>query len=90
MFSNAILNMSEQQVIAQKKEKWWKEENMPGAPCSVKKKSSATQSLSIKNVGGVFVVLAGGAFGGFLIAICEFVYKARKNAREDEVCNNVY
>ena len=63
--------------------KWWNEQRVSGEVCTAKKKSK-TASLSIKNVGGVFVVLAGGVIGGFLIAICEFIYKARNNAKEDK------
>lgn len=81
--SSEILNLQEQQKIAEIKETWWKKKHMPGEPCTDAKKTT-TASLSIKNVGGVFVVLAGGVAGGFLVAMCEFIYKARKNAREDK------
>ena len=88
MISNEILDMQENQIIAQLKVKWWNEQRVSGEVCTAKKKSK-TASLSIKNVGGVFVVLAGGVIGGFLIAICEFIYKARKNAREDKVSHGI-
>ena len=41
--------------------------------------------LGVENVGGVFVFLMAGVLLGFLVSICEFVLKARKNARKDEV-----
>jgi hypothetical protein len=88
MISNEILDMQENQIIAQLKVKWWNEQRVSGEVCTAKKKSK-TASLSIKNVGGVFVVLAGGVIGGFLIAICEFIYKARRNAKEDKVSHGI-
>ena len=88
MISNEILDMQENQIIAQLKVKWWNEQRVSGEVCTAKKKSK-TASLSIKNVGGVFVVLAGGVIGGFLIAICEFIYKARNNAKEDKVSRGI-
>ena len=88
MISNEILDMQENQIIAKLKVKWWKEQRVSGEVCTAKKKSK-TASLSIKNVGGVFIVLAGGVIGGFLIAVCEFIYKARKNAREDGVSHAI-
>ena len=39
----------------------------------------------MENVGGVFVVLMGGVVAGFFVAMCEFIWKARKNARKDQV-----
>jgi hypothetical protein len=55
MISNEILDMQENQIIAQLKVKWWNEQRVSGEVCTAKKKSK-TASLSIKNVGGVFVV----------------------------------
>lgn len=85
--SDEILNLQEQQKIAELKVKWWQKERVQGGVCAEVKKST-TKALSIKNVGGVFVVLAGGVIGGFFISMCEFVWKARKNAKEDKV--NIY
>ncbi|XP_063403152.1 glutamate receptor ionotropic, kainate 2-like [Mytilus trossulus] len=81
--SDEILNLQEQQKIAELKVKWWQKERVQGGVCAEVKKST-TKALSIKNVGGVFVVLAGGVIGGFFISMCEFVWKARKNAKEDK------
>ena len=47
-------------------------------------KGSASE-LTVDNVGGVFVVLIGGVVAGFFVAMCEFLWKARKNARRDQV-----
>lgn len=40
---------------------------------------------TFRNVGGVFVVLAGGSFFAFLVAILEFIWKVARNANKDGV-----
>ena len=40
--------------------------------------------LGIDNVGGIFVVLVGGTVIAFFLAMCEFVWKTRKLALDDE------
>jgi hypothetical protein len=41
----------------------------------------------LANVGGVFVVLMGGMGVACVIAVCEFLWKSRKIAVEERVCN---
>lgn len=54
-------------------------------------KSAATSSaLGIANVGGVFVVLAGGSTFGLLVSILEFLWKVGRNARADKVIDPGY
>ena len=67
--------------------KWWKEKS--GGACNEdeSKKSKNANALGVTNVGGVFVVLIGGMFAGFLIALLEFLWKSWKNARVDKVRN---
>ena len=62
--------------------KWWKERN--GGNCEVEEKKDAS-ALGVKNVGGVFVVLIGGLAAGLVLACCEFLWKAKKNATLDKV-----
>lgn len=80
--SNAILKLQEEQIIHKIYNTWWKEK-YGGGKCQTTETKS-TSALGVKHVGGVFVVLIGGMFGGVVVAICEFIYKARKNAREDK------
>ncbi len=63
--------------------KWWKEQK--GAliceNADDKKKDSANE-LGLANVGGVFVVLVVGLCISFVVALLEFIWKARQTADE--------
>ncbi|CAL1527179.1 unnamed protein product [Lymnaea stagnalis] len=80
-----ILRLKENQVIDELYTKWWQKE-LGGGKCEADKSSisgSATE-LGVENVGGVFVVLMGGVTVGFFVSLCEFIWKARKNAKKDK------
>ena len=70
--------------------KWWKEAK--GAlVCENpddKKKDSANE-LGLANVGGVFVVLVIGLCISFIVALLEFIWKARQSADKGVVLNNI-
>ncbi|XP_021362769.1 glutamate receptor ionotropic, kainate 2-like isoform X3 [Mizuhopecten yessoensis] len=85
--SNAILKLQEDQEIHKMYNTWWKEKYGGGKCQTVEAKK--TSALGVKHVGGVFVVLIGGMVAGVFVAICEFIYKARKNAREDKRNNRL-
>lgn len=53
------------------------------------KSSSAANELGLANVGGVFVVLMGGMGVACVIAVCEFVWKSRKVATEEQRVNMI-
>lgn len=79
----AILHFQEEGLIQSLYEKWWKgSENCDadGGPAAGK-----ASPLGVYNVGGIFVVLMGGLALSVIVAVCEFVVKSRKNAREDRV-----
>ncbi|UXI16918.1 hypothetical protein NH340_JMT02861 [Sarcoptes scabiei] len=80
--SHAILKLHENGVLLQLKERWWKQKKGGGQCTEETKKSSSVNNLSIDHVGGVFVVLLGGLSFSFLVAIFEFVWKARKDSHE--------
>ncbi|XP_060086379.1 glutamate receptor ionotropic, kainate 2-like [Ylistrum balloti] len=80
--SNAILKLQEEQEIHKVYNTWWKEK-YGGGRCVTKAKE-VSAALGVKNVGGVFVVVIGGMFAAVVVAICEFIYTAKKNAREDK------
>lgn len=42
--------------------------------------------LGIGNVGGVFIMLAGGCLIAFIIALVEFLWNVEKIAIEEKVC----
>lgn len=49
------------------------------------KSSSKANELGLNNVGGVFVVLLAGMGLASVVAVCEFVWKSRKLATEENV-----
>ncbi|XP_070188644.1 glutamate receptor ionotropic, kainate 2-like [Littorina saxatilis] len=84
IFTTEILRLKEAQIIHELKVKWWQRE-LGAKECLVEESSKGSASeLSVENVGGVFVVLMGGVVAGFFVAMCEFIWKARKNARKDQ------
>ncbi|XP_064489275.1 glutamate receptor ionotropic, kainate 3-like [Ornithodoros turicata] len=82
ILSSGILKLQEAGKLHSFKEKWWKERKGGGKCADDSKKSSAVTELSLANVGGVFVVLLGGLGLASVVAIMEFLYKARKSSRE--------
>ncbi|XP_064628474.1 glutamate receptor ionotropic, kainate 2-like [Lineus longissimus] len=79
--SNAILKLQEDQEMHRLYDKWWREKGSSGCDS---KDSKEANSLGVGNVGGVFVVLLVGMACSVLVAIFEFIWKARKNADEDK------
>lgn len=84
--SSAILKLQENGILHDLKEKWWKQKK-GGGQCSddSKKTSSIVTELGLGNVGGVFVVLLCGLGLAIVVALMEFLWKARKRASEDKV-----
>ncbi|XP_041354754.1 glutamate receptor ionotropic, kainate 2-like isoform X2 [Gigantopelta aegis] len=86
LMSETILKLQEDQFIHEIHRKWWKEE-LGGGKCVHDVSGGSTgkaNDLGVDNVGGVFVVLIAGVGAGFIISLCEFIWKARKNAKKDE------
>lgn len=81
--SSIILKLQEDQTIQRFYNMWWKEKNKDGECIDSTQKK--TNALTIKNVGGIFVVLIAGTMAGAVVAFFEFLWKARKNAKEDKV-----
>lgn len=84
--SRGILKLQEKGTLRNLYEKWWKQKRGGGA--CLASTSSAASPMSLANVGGVFVVLVSGAIFALLLAIGEFIYRAKKFA-PDWVSNNV-
>ncbi|CAG2102365.1 unnamed protein product [Medioppia subpectinata] len=82
--SQAILKLHENGVLLQLKDRWWKQKKGGGQCAEETKKSSSVNNLSIDHVGGVFVVLLGGLSLSFLVAIFEFIWKARSDATKED------
>ncbi|XP_059153995.1 glutamate receptor ionotropic, kainate 1-like [Physella acuta] len=92
MLTEEILRLKEDQTIDELVTKWWKKE-LGGGKCEAEKTTSSGSAaeLGVENVGGVFVVLTGGVIVGFFVSLCEFIWKARKNAKKDKqtLCSEI-
>lgn len=86
VLSEAILTLQEKGVLHKLKDRWWKEKKDGNTSCEVKEqqKSSGTASeLGLDHVGGVFVVLGGGALISIVICLLEFYWKHIKTPRQE-------
>ncbi|WAR07660.1 GRIK1-like protein [Mya arenaria] len=69
--------------VAKIYKKWWVDQ--AGTVCvNEEDPTTNNNALGVRNVGGVFVVLAGGSLFGLLVSLLEFLWKAAKNARKDK------
>lgn len=69
--SRAILQMQENSELEVLKDKWWKKSSGICGSSS----QDANSEMGMANVGGVFVVLAGGIGLSFFVAALEFIWK---------------
>lgn len=82
ILSEGVLRLQELGVLQVLKDRWWKQKKGGGACLEDSKKgSSSVTELSLGNVGGVFVVLLAGLAFSLFTAVCEFMWRARKNSR---------
>ncbi|XP_054845547.1 glutamate receptor 2 isoform X1 [Eublepharis macularius] len=82
----AVLKLSEQGVLDKLKNKWWYDKGECGAKDSGSKEK--TSALSLSNVAGVFYILVGGLGLAMLVALIEFCYKSRAEAKRMKVAKN--
>uniref|UniRef100_A0A4W3JQ31 Glutamate receptor n=1 Tax=Callorhinchus milii TaxID=7868 RepID=A0A4W3JQ31_CALMI len=75
----AVLKLSEQGILDKLKNKWWYDKGECGAKDSGSK--DKTSALSLSNVAGVFYILVGGLGLAMLVALVEFCYKSRAEAK---------
>ncbi|CAH1800045.1 unnamed protein product [Owenia fusiformis] len=84
LISNAILKLAEEQKLQILYNRWWKEKGGGGKCDTEDNKKTNANELGPKNVGGVFVVLAGGLGLAIIAALFEFIWKSRKYAKEEK------
>ncbi|XP_061047758.1 glutamate receptor 2 isoform X1 [Eubalaena glacialis] len=82
----AVLKLSEQGVLDKLKNKWWYDKGECGAKDSGSKEK--TSALSLSNVAGVFYILVGGLGLAMLVALMEFCYKSRAEAKRMKMTLN--
>lgn len=80
--SREVIKLQEEQIIQSMYDKWWKQKK--DVDCSGGK-TQTTNPLTMQNVGGIFLVLMIGTFFGLIVALGEFLWIARQNARKYKV-----
>uniref|UniRef100_A0A8C8JVE0 Glutamate receptor n=1 Tax=Oncorhynchus tshawytscha TaxID=74940 RepID=A0A8C8JVE0_ONCTS len=80
----AVLKLSESGVLDKLKNKWWYDKGECG-PTASGSKDKSSQALSLSNVAGVFYILVGGLGLAMLVALIEFCYKSRNEAKRMKV-----
>ena len=77
LFSNAILQLQEEQTLHMLFNRWWREMD-GGGRCDVELKGRVdVNALSMASVGGIFVVLGIGLLLSVVAAVVEFVWNER-------------
>uniref|UniRef100_A0A673NEF9 Glutamate receptor n=1 Tax=Sinocyclocheilus rhinocerous TaxID=307959 RepID=A0A673NEF9_9TELE len=76
----AVLKLSESGVLDKLKNKWWYDKGECG-PKDSGSKDKSSQALSLSNVAGVFYILVGGLGLAMLVALIEFCYRSRNEAK---------
>ncbi|XP_004708789.1 glutamate receptor 2 isoform X5 [Echinops telfairi] len=82
----AVLKLNEQGVLDKLKNKWWYDKGECGSGGGDSKEK--TSALSLSNVAGVFYILVGGLGLAMLVALIEFCYKSRAEAKRMKVAKN--
>ena len=89
LLSEGILHLQETGMLHILKNRWWKERR-GGGTCTDDGKGGGVTELSLANVGGVFVVLLGGLGISFLVAIAEFMWRAKRSgSSRDRMCEEM-
>uniref|UniRef100_A0A8C4RNB0 Glutamate receptor, ionotropic, AMPA 4b n=1 Tax=Erpetoichthys calabaricus TaxID=27687 RepID=A0A8C4RNB0_ERPCA len=82
----AVLKLNEQGLLDKLKNKWWYDKGECGSGGGDSK--DKTSALSLSNVAGVFYILVGGLGLAMLVALIEFCYKSRAEAKRMKVEKN--
>eukprot|EP00057_Strongylocentrotus_purpuratus_P014629 XP_011669103.1 PREDICTED: glutamate receptor ionotropic, kainate 2 [Strongylocentrotus purpuratus] len=77
--TKVILQLQEDDVLLELKTKWWRTDQCHKSTGQ----SDEANSLGLKNIGGIFLVLITGLVCGLIAAFAEFIWKSRQNAMID-------
>uniref|UniRef100_A0A671QP51 Glutamate receptor n=1 Tax=Sinocyclocheilus anshuiensis TaxID=1608454 RepID=A0A671QP51_9TELE len=83
----AVLKLNEQGLLDKLKNKWWYDKGECGSGGGDSK--DKTSALSLSNVAGVFYILVGGLGLAMMVALIEFCYKSRAEAKRLKLEKNV-
>uniref|UniRef100_A0A4W3J5Z0 Glutamate receptor n=1 Tax=Callorhinchus milii TaxID=7868 RepID=A0A4W3J5Z0_CALMI len=82
----AVLKLNEQGLLDKLKNKWWYDKGECGSGGGDSK--DKTSALSLSNVAGVFYILVGGLGLAMMVALIEFCYKSRAEAKRLKVAKS--
>ncbi|XP_065412719.1 glutamate receptor 3 isoform X4 [Chrysemys picta bellii] len=82
----AVLKLNEQGLLDKLKNKWWYDKGECGSGGGDSK--DKTSALSLSNVAGVFYILVGGLGLAMMVALIEFCYKSRAEAKRMKLTKN--
>ncbi|XP_065583580.1 glutamate receptor 1-like [Artemia franciscana] len=78
----AVLDLKENGDLQRLENKWWYERS----ECSNSDKQETAQNeLSLSNVAGIFYILIGGLVLAMVVALIEFIYKSRVEAKRKKI-----
>ena len=83
--TKVILQLQEDDVLLELKNKWWKSDQCHKSTGQ----SDEANSLGLRNIGGIFLVLITGLVCGLIAAFAEFIWKSRQNAMIDRVSPSI-
>uniref|UniRef100_A0A8C1P8P1 Glutamate receptor n=1 Tax=Cyprinus carpio TaxID=7962 RepID=A0A8C1P8P1_CYPCA len=81
----AVLKLNEQGLLDKLKNKWWYDKGECECGAKVSGSKEKTSALSLSNVAGVFYILVGGLGLAMMVALVEFCYKSRAEAKRMKV-----
>ncbi|KAM3185925.1 hypothetical protein ACTXT7_005399 [Hymenolepis weldensis] len=81
----AVLELKEMDWIAQLYRTWWEERGECGKASTSTDINSATSSLGLDSVYGLFYLLAGALVIGIALSILEFIYRCAVEAKRSRV-----
>jgi len=81
--TDGVLRLQEKGKLAELKTKWWKKERMGNNKDGCPDDKPPSAKLGIMNLGGVFIVLVGGMIMACFVACCEFIWKRRRSAVDE-------
>jgi ionotropic glutamate receptor len=76
----AVLSMKESGTLMQLQNKWWVDRS--DCPLEEKESAETDDELSLQSLSGIFYILIGGLVFAVFIALVEFCWNSRKEARK--------
>jgi hypothetical protein len=81
----AVLELRENGELQKLEKKWWIEKGECDKETQNTKQKDTTNALKLPNVAGIFYILVGGLVLALVMAVVEFLYKSKMEARRRKV-----